>query len=295
MSLPAVPSVKLNDGTSIPAIGYGLGTTNFGKDATAHIVDALNAGYRYIDAAQQYANSKSIGDALKQWGGKREDVYILTKVGQEGVDATQNDPEVVLKKLLKEMNVDYVDLYLIHNPFYVEPLGFPAFWAKMEALVDAGLTRSIGVSNFRTEDFAKFEGAWRIPPAVNQIEYNPYIWHAANIRRLRAYQDKHDIKFETYGPLNSLFRSTGGPVDAVVKDIAARRGYTEAQVLLLWAAQHSGGAVVTTSTNTQRQREQLAALTLDKLTDADVEAIAKAGKGRFFRKFQQKVWDTAEP
>ena len=117
-------------------------------------------------------------------------------------------------------------------------------WAELEKLVDDGLAKSIGVSNFREEDLLELEKSWRIKPVVNQIEFHPYVYHAANMQRLLAFQRKHDIKVESYGPQTPLFR-VSGPVDSVVEDIAKTNHLTPGQVLLLWAQQYTQGVVVT--------------------------------------------------
>ena len=114
----------------------------------------------------------------------------------------------------------------------------------MESLVDEGLTKSIGVSNFREEDLAQLAPTWRIKPAVNQIEFHPYVYHAPNMRRLLALQREHSIVVESYGAQTPLFR-VKGPVDAVVEEIAAAHDLTAGQVLLLWAQQYTEGVVVT--------------------------------------------------
>ena len=135
----------------------------------------------------------------------------------------------------------------------------------MESLVKEGLCRSIGVSNFREEDLLEMKDHWTIPPAVNQVcyllavagmprvtdddssqfEYNPYVYHADNVQRLIKCCNDHNITILCYGPLVPLFRSTGGPVDPVVERIAKEKSATTSQILIAWAAQHSGGVVVT--------------------------------------------------
>ncbi|KAI9632403.1 NADP-dependent oxidoreductase domain-containing protein [Dioszegia hungarica] len=286
---------SLNDGTSIPAIGFGTGTGLSRSECTDQIVSALKAGYRHLDTAQGYFNAGSVGAAIKKWdGGKREDVYVVTKFGFDTAKEDELDPRKALEDQLKLMELDYVDLYLIHSPLFAKP-SFGECWKVMEALKKEGLTRSIGVSNFREEDLREMKKSWTIPPAVNQIEYNPYVFHSPNMLRLRALLDAEDIKIEAYGPLNSLFRVTGGPVDAVVKSLAEKHGATEAQVLLSWAAKHSGGIAVTQSKNEGRQREQLDALSKADMSEEEVEQIAEAGRGKFFRHFQRGVWDAAKP
>jgi diketogulonate reductase-like aldo/keto reductase len=134
----------------------------------------------------------------------------------------------------------------------------------MEQLKKEGLTRSIGVSNYREEDLLEMEPNWEIPPAVNQvyhvlclsrktpmlmndekIELHPYVYHADNVQRLLVFQQKHNIAVQAYAPLSPIVRDQGGPVDPIVERIAAERGVSASQVLLAWAARYSHGCVVT--------------------------------------------------
>ncbi|KAL1409527.1 hypothetical protein Q8F55_003511 [Vanrija albida] len=288
------PTVTFNDGNKYPVVGFGTGSALYQKDAEDLVVSALESGFVSLDTAEVYANTKSVGDALKKWGGKREDVYILTKWGKSQTDDV-NEPRTVLEGLLKELGTDYVDLYLIHFP-KVSSRPIAETWKVFEKIKRDGLARSIGVSNFPSEKIEELAETWEIPAAVNQIEYSPYLYHHAQIERLAATQKKYDVKFQAYGPLSSLSRSTGGPLDPVVKKIAEKHGATEAQVLLKWAQQYGGGTVVTTSRNVPRQKEYVEAFTkIAPLTDAELQEIAEAGKGRFFRQFLQNLWDEAKP
>ncbi|RXK41396.1 hypothetical protein M231_01301 [Tremella mesenterica] len=286
----SIPTKRLNDGTSIPVVGYGIGTVNYRKECTEQIVSALKTGYRYLDAAEMYGNSASIKDALEEWGGKREDVYILTKFGAD--DGT-NDPRGVLTSQLKDMGLDYVDMYLIHSPFVTNGRTLGETWKLMEELQKEGLTKSIGVSNYRPGDIKEMESSWTIPPATNQIEYHPYVAHEPRMKVLKEICDKHKITIMAYGGLAPLTRGTGPPLEDVVNGIASETSLTPGQVLLKWAFQFSGGVSVTTSTNSQRQKEQLEAFILPPLTEEQVQTIAKAGEGRVFRHFMRPVWDAA--
>ncbi|WWC60088.1 uncharacterized protein I303_102652 [Kwoniella dejecticola CBS 10117] len=288
-----IPTLTLNDGTKIPRIGYGLGTANYGSECAQHVVSALKTGYNYIDCAQMYGNSKSFGEGFAKFGGKREDVYIVQKVGKSG---TESHPRKVLETLLKDMNTDYVDLYLLHSPLLLKPLSLSEAWKVMEELKEEGLARSIGVSNFREEDILEIEKTWKMPPSVNQIEYHPYNFHAPNVQRLLAIQKKHNIHVEAYGPLTSLTGAKNGPVDDVVEAIAKSKGIEESQVLLNWARQTTDGVVVTTSTNEERQKIQLEAITKNiNLTQEELDQISEAGRKKFFRYRMTDVWDAAKP
>ncbi|ODO06298.1 aldose reductase [Cryptococcus wingfieldii CBS 7118] len=290
-----VPQVTLNDGTKIPRIGFGLGTAHYGKECTSHLLSALQTGYTYIDCAEMYANGSSVKDALKQWDGKREDLYILQKCG--GGEFGTKNPKEILERLLADMGIDHVDLYLLHSPLLFSPdYTLSEAWAIMEDLQASGLTKSIGVSNFREEDLLEIQKTWKVVPAVNQIEFQPYNYHAANMTRLFDLCSSENITIECYGPLTPLTKAPGGPVDPVVSRIATEKGYETSQVLLNWAAQKSKGVVVTTSANKTRQTTQLDAIReKEPLSEAEMEEISEAGKKQFKRAFMEKVWNAAKP
>ncbi|OXG09930.1 aldose reductase [Cryptococcus neoformans Tu401-1] len=292
----SAPTITLNDGVKIPKIGFGLGTAHYGKECVEHLVSALKTGYTYIDCAQMYKNSKSVKDALEKWGGKRENVFILQKCGSSGGSSeSEKDPKVILKSLLQEMGIDYVDLYLLHSPLLFAPkYSINEAWAIMEEIKSEGLAKSIGVSNFREEDLMELQKTWKVVPSVNQIEFHPYNYHADNMLRLQDFCHSNKITIQCYGPLTPLTKAPGGPVDPVVKKIAQAKGYEGSQVLLNWAAQKSQGVVVTTSANKDRQKLQLEAITQKgELTQEEVDEISEAGKKKFVRAFMQEVWDKA--
>ncbi|RSH89733.1 hypothetical protein EHS25_001718 [Saitozyma podzolica] len=186
-------------------------------------------------------------------------------------------------------------MYLVHSPFNTGKLSLAENWKVMEQLRAEGLCKSIGVSNYREEDLFAIRDAWTVPPAVNQIEFNPYIAHAPNVQRLLKLCKEHDIKIEAYGPLNSVFRSTDGPLDPVVDKVAKAKGATPGQVLLRWATQYTGGIAVTTSRNSERQKEQLAGVgTVPALTEDEVEAIAEADPQRANGLLQVETRDLLE-
>lgn len=183
--MTAFPTVTLNDGNKYPVVGFGMsasyesdkhkltrstgtGSALYQKDAADLVVSALESGFVSLDTAEVYANTQSVGDALKQWGGKREDVYILTKWGKSQPGSDVNEPRKVLEGLLKELGTDYVDLYLIHFPKVTDrPLADT--WKVFEQIKRDGLARSIGVSNFAAEKIEELAKTWEIPAAVNQM------------------------------------------------------------------------------------------------------------------------------
>lgn len=270
----------------MPPIGYGLGTAWFrsqGDEAIAtlkqSLTSALDGGFRHVDEAELYENEAHSGPALQEWlsrtGTKREEVFVTGKVMSvdEGID-------VVCSRSLERMGLEYFDLYLVHAPFMPDGSDFrktlPEVWAEMEGLVASGKVRRIGVSNWRVEDLEQIYDGAKIKPVCNQVEAHPYLQQTA----LLDYCERHEIMVTAYAPLASLTKPElqGGPVDAVVDEIAARLGATPAQVLMRWSLQRSSWTgVITTTSKAERLQEFLAVKDLE-LTADDVAAISAAGQ-----------------
>jgi 2,5-diketo-D-gluconate reductase A len=181
---------------------------------------ALELGYRHIDTAQAYGNEESVGQGLRESGVAREDVFITTKFFPH-----RQDPVAEAERSLGLLGVDYVDLYIVHWPE-----GGPTWaWPGMERAREAGLARSIGVSNFGADDLTQVLATATIPPVVDQVQFSPFEHRAALLDACR----QHAIALEAYSPLG-----TGRHLsDATVARIAHDHGRTPAQVLLRWAIQ----------------------------------------------------------
>lgn len=296
MSNDQVPLIKLNDGNSIPVVAFGTGTVLYNKDCKDQVISAISVGFNSLDGAQVYENTKYIGQAIKQAADGKK-IYLTNKWGKSGDSDDVNEPRRVLEGMLQELGVKQLDLYLIHFPVVSKKNSLIDQWKVMEQIKKDGLAKSIGVSNFREEDLQAIQDKWEIPPAVNQLEYHPYVAHEPLMKRLRSLMDKHQIKVQAYAPLATLHCAAGGPVDAAVEKVAIDEFKTPAQVLLQWAAQYGGGTVVTTTRNLDRQREQLEAFTKQKpLSDNAVKEITEAAKGKFYRKYlKENIWDHAKP
>lgn len=223
----------LNNGLEIPVMGFGTWQTPDGEVAEESVLTALNSGYNHIDTAAAYGNEASVGRAIKRSGISRDKLYITTKLANPS--HTYKDAKKAIEDSLKELDMDYIDLYLIHWP---NPLASRHEWKQrnadswkaMEEAVDAGLIKSIGVSNFHPHHLDALLETARIKPAVNQILINPSDMQS----ELVDYNKKHNILTEAYSPLGTgkIFQVE------VLKDLAEKYNKTLAQVVLRWSLHH---------------------------------------------------------
>ncbi|KAH9965267.1 Aldo/keto reductase [Russula dissimulans] len=278
--------IKLNDGNFIPSIAFGTWGIGNGQSPIDQVEQAISVGFGHIDTAQAYRNEEEAGRAVRESGLARKDIYITTKYsGLDGLDI-----ETSIHNSLKNLGVEYVDLYLIHHPRLARP-DIRTAWAEMEAIKRAGLTKSIGVSNFGVDDLKVLLASAKIKPAANQILLHPYV-HTRQAPLL-AFAAAHDIVSEAYSALIPITHQPGGPVDKLVNEIAQRLNATADQVLLAWV-KAKGAVVVTTSSKKFRLEGYLAAADLQ-LSPADIEAIDLAGaKGARREAFVKTVRVLAE-
>eukprot|EP00442_Polarella_glacialis_P004945 CAMPEP_0115068630 /NCGR_PEP_ID=MMETSP0227-20121206/12085_1 /TAXON_ID=89957 /ORGANISM="Polarella glacialis, Strain CCMP 1383" /LENGTH=297 /DNA_ID=CAMNT_0002454895 /DNA_START=120 /DNA_END=1013 /DNA_ORIENTATION=+ len=285
--------ILLGSGLRMPAMGYGVGTAWFRASEEKEVelkkclTAALDAGFRHIDDAEMYQNEKATGEAIAQWvsrtGVAREQLFITGKV------MSVDDPGVLAtcRCSLERSGLSYYDLYLVHAPFQQSGQPFQRslkeIWAEMETLVDQGLVRAIGVSNWRVCDLEDIFADARVKPVCNQIEAHPYL---QQIELLRWCQNR-GVVVAAYGPLIPVTREElrGGPVDLPVMAAASRLGKTPAQVLLRWSLQ-TGRAVITTTGKPERLPQLLEVSDDFELTAEELAAISAAGASRSeFRAF----------
>jgi 2,5-diketo-D-gluconate reductase A len=219
-----IPTLRLNDGHTMPQIG--LGTASLNDDTVAPvIVTAIDAGYRHIDTAYRYGNQRGVGKGIRECGIPREEVFVTTKLDGE----FQGNERAIagLDECLRQLGLDYVDLLLIHWPLPQRD-AYISTWKTFEQLVAAGKVRSIGVSNFTPAQLDRLVAEATIRPAVNQIQLNPRITRPEQ----RAYDRAHDIITVAWSPLGQ-----GGDLmnEPTLATIAATYGKTPAQVVLRWA------------------------------------------------------------
>ncbi|MDF6017154.1 aldo/keto reductase [Streptomyces sp. JH34] len=263
--MSTVPTVTLNNGVTIPQLGFGVFQVP-DDETTAAVTTALEAGYRSIDTAAVYGNETGVGRALAGSGLAREELFVTTKLwnADQGYDATLAAFDASLAKL----GLDQVDLYLIHWPTPARDL-YTDTWRALEKLLAEGRIRAAGVSNFQPAHLRRLSEESSLVPAVNQIELHPGLQQA----ELRAVHAESGIATEAWSPL-----AQGALLDdEVLTSLAARHGKSQAQVVLRWHLQ-LGNVVIPKSVTPARIRQNIDVFDFE-LSAADMEAIAGLDRG----------------
>ncbi|KIP12228.1 hypothetical protein PHLGIDRAFT_327351 [Phlebiopsis gigantea 11061_1 CR5-6] len=278
--------IALVDGTGFPWPVYGSGTSLRDTDCSTQIAAALRAGFRHIDCAEMYRNAAAVGAGIAQSGVPRGELYVTTKLLPVPAGATAADS---LRGALRTMQLGHVDLCLVHEPVGHRDLA--ETWRQMEACRTLGLTKSIGVSNFRVRDLEEIRQGGASVPVVNQIEVHPYVYEAS--LPVLQYMREHHILPVAFSGLAPLWRVQGGPLNPILDAIASRMrdttggAVTRAQVLQLWLRK-KGIPYTTTTSTPDRLYEYLAVAQLPDLDDDDEQQIDAAGRTahhRFFCKY----------
>lgn len=232
-------NVTLNNGVKMPILGFGVFRMDDLKVCERSVCDAIVEGYRSIDTAAAYLNEEAVGSALKKCGVPREDLFITTKVWVQ--DAGYEAARIAFEKSLKNLQLDYLDLYLIHWPFG----DYYGSWRAMEELYKEGKIRAIGVSNFTSDRLLDLILNNEIIPAVNQVETHPFYQQTEAKRVMEEYK----VQIESWGPLaqgkNNIFENK------TLLDIANKYGKTVAQVILRWHIQRN---IVLIPKSTRKER-----------------------------------------
>ncbi|HEX4283208.1 MAG TPA: aldo/keto reductase [Solirubrobacteraceae bacterium] len=254
----------LGDGTAMPLLGLGVWQVPDGPVCVHAVRAALELGYRHIDTAQAYGNESSVGRALRESGIARDEVFITTKF-----HPGRRDPLREAAYSIEQLDVDYVDLYLVHWPGG----GGTWAWPVMEAARARSYARAIGVSNFDTDELDHLIAGATVPPVVDQVQFNPSAYRKALLEACT----ERGIALEAYSPLG-----TGAQLaDPVVAGIAGRLGRSPAQVLLRWCVQR-GIPVITKSTHRDRiaQNAQIFDFELSARDMAELDALDRSGGTR---------------
>jgi diketogulonate reductase-like aldo/keto reductase len=264
-------ALKLADGNQLPMLGLGVWQVPDGPECVDAVRCALELGYRHIDTAQAYGNESSVGEALRQSGLAREQVFITTKFYPG-----HSDPAEQAQQSLQRLGVEQVDLYIIHWP----QGGATWAWQGMERARELGYARSIGVSNFSVQELEQLGDVASTPPVINQVQFNPFVYRQA----LLAECERRQIALEAYSPLG-----TGRHLsDANVSQIAQRVGRTPAQVLLRWCVQQ-GIPVIPKSTHRERIEENAQIFNFT-LSDEDMEALSRLDTTQGTERALERKW-----
>ena len=265
------PTYDLNDGTTLPAIGFGTYPLR-GEDGTAAMVSALEAGYRMLDTAVNYENESEVGEALRRSGLPRDEVVVASKI--PGRHHAYDDAIASVRGSLERLGVERTDLHLIHwpNPSqgkYVEA------WRALVQLQRDGLVRSIGVSNFTEEHLTRIIDDTGVVPAVNQVELHPRFPQAG----MREVHERLGIRTEAWSPMG---KRRAPLEERAVAEAAEAHGVSPGQVILRWHVQ-LGSLPIPKSADPQRQRQNLDVFGFE-LTAEEVDAISGLAEddGRLF-------------
>ena len=259
--MASVPTITLNNGVQIPQLGFGVFQIE-PADTREATLAALEVGYRHIDTAEMYGNEKEVGQAVRDSGLDRGEVFVTSKLnnGFHARDAALR----AFDQTLADLGFDYLDLFLVHWPLPGIDVDFVETWTAMEEIYRSGRAKAIGVSNFHEHHLRRLFGATEIRPAVNQIELHPYLAQDA----LRAFDADHEIATEAWSPIAQ------GKVlsDPAIIRVAERVGRTPAQVTLRWHIQR--GEIVFPKSVTRSRVEENFEIFDFELSEDDLREIS---------------------
>lgn len=270
-------------------LGYGTGTAWYKSNAgdiDQKLVDAtktaVGLGYHHLDGAEVYNTEPELGKAIKASGIPREELFVTTKC----TSVTSNIQEH-FDESLKKLGLDHLDLYLLHSPFGAkgDKKILQEAWTAMEAIKASGKAKSIGVSNFLKEHLDTLLETAKVPPAINQIEFHPYLQHGDLI----AYHKSKGIRLSAYSPLTPITKASDGPLTPHLEDLAKKYAVSPGDILLRWVLDQDVVAI-TTSSKEQRLSDMLRAVTF-KLTPKEVNEISSIGDQHHFRQYWTDIFD----
>ena len=262
--------VTLNNGVVMPILGYGVFQIPDPQECERCVVEAVDAGYRLIDTAASYLNEEAVGRGIKNASVPRTDLFVTTKlwVQDTGYERTQQ----AIEKSLRRLQLDYLDLYLIHQPFG----DVHGSWRAMQDALKVGKVRAIGVSNFHPDRLMDIIGFNDVVPAVNQVEVNPFHQQAESV----AFMRENGVQAEAWAPFaegrNNLFQNE------TLVGIGRKHGRSVGQIVLRWVVQR-GIVALAKSVRRERMEENLRVLDFA-LDEADMARIAQleTGESSFF-------------
>lgn len=255
-----IPKVKLNNGIEMPQLGYGVFQIPDANEAEEAVKNALDVGYRLIDTATAYQNETAVGKAIKESGTNREDIFVTSKLWVS--DFTYERAKKGIDASLQRLGTDYLDLYLLHQP-YGDVMGA---WRAMQEAYRAGKIRAIGVSNFYGDQLKNLELTMEVKPAVNQIEVNPWYQQVKEV----AVNQREDVRVEAWAPFaegkHDIFKNE------LIQQIAEKHHKTVGQIILRWLLQRNI-TVIPKSAHRVRMEENIAVFDFE-LDDADMNLMS---------------------
>ena len=258
--MSAIPSVTLNNGVEMPLLGFGVFQIPDAEECERSVSDAIRTGYRLIDTAAAYGNEEAVGRGIARTGVPRDDLFITTKLWI--ADAGEGPTRLAFERSLERLGLDYLDLYLIHQPFG----DVYGAWRDMQALYREGRVRAIGVSNFQPDRLMDLIVHHEIVPAVNQIETHPFNQQVETQKFLQ----ENGVQIESWGPFaegqHGIFQND------VLRSIAEKHRKTVAQIVLRWLTQR-GVVAIPKSVRRERIEENSAVFDVE-LSPDDMAAIA---------------------
>ena len=255
-----IPSVTLNNGVGMPLLGFGVFQVTDAEECERSVSEALRTGYRLIDTAAAYGNEEAVGKAIQRSGVAREELFITTKLWIQ--DAGYERTKPAFERSLQRLQLEYLDLYLIHQPFG----DVYGAWRAMEELYREGRVRAIGVSNFQPDRLMDLIVHNQVVPAVNQIETHPFNQQIETQRFLQ----ENKVQIESWGPFaegqHNIFQNE------LLRSIAAKHQKTVAQIILRWLTQR-GVVAIPKSVRKERIEENFNVFDFE-LSPEDLAAIA---------------------
>jgi 2,5-diketo-D-gluconate reductase A len=229
--MSTIPSIPLNNGVGMPLLGFGVYQVHDAEECERSVYEALCTGYRLIDTAASYGNEAAVGNAIKRGGVARDELFVTTKLWIQ--DAGYESAKQAFERSLQRLQLEYLDLYLIHQPFG----DVYGAWRAMEELYQEGRIRAIGVSNFQPDRLMDLIVHNQVVPAVNQIETHPFNQQIET----QTFLQEHTVQIESWGPFaegkHNIFEN------ALLRSIAGKYQKTVAQIILRWLTQRGVVAI----------------------------------------------------
>lgn len=258
--MSAIPSVILNNGVGMPLLGFGVFQMQDAEECERSVSEALRTGYRLIDTAAAYGNETAVGNAIKQSGVARAELFVTTKLWIQ--DAGYESAKRAFDRSMQRLQLEYLDLYLIHQPFG----DVYGAWRAMEELYREGRIRAIGVSNFHPDRLMDLIVHNQVAPAVNQIETHPFNQQIAT----QQFLQENNVQIESWGPFaegkHNIFQNE------LLRSIADKHQKTVAQIILRWLTQR-GVVAIPKSVRKERIVENFNVFDIE-LSPEDMAAIA---------------------